>query len=108
MAERELRGEPRAAGHRRGTRRDFGGDRKTNAAGLGCRDARFQHLGNIFGIVDRLQPAPRHRLGFVPHHAVTRLAQQVADQAVLVPAVGGTRRCGRDIGGMMDDGDHAA
>ena len=68
----------------------------------------FQHFRDVVGIVNRLQPAPRHRFGFVPRHTVTRLAQQVADQPVLVPAVGGARRCGRDIGGMMDDGDHAA
>ena len=108
MLQRQHRGEPGAAGHDLRAGGDLRGDRKADPALLVRRHPRFQHLGHIIGIMHRLEPAARHRLGRMPGEDVALLQQKIADQAVLVPLILATRRGGCDVMRVMDDGYHTA
>lgn len=87
---------------------DLLGHRKADPPRLLRRYPRFQYFGDIIGVMYRLQPGRRDQFGFGPDDILAPCPQEIADRAILAPAIGGAGGCLGDIGGVMDDMDHDA
>ena len=105
VLQRQPRRQIRPARHHLRPSCDLLVDRKADPPLLHPRHRRGQHLTDIFRFVAPLDPRARHRLGLAPVQRRPALAQQVADQPVLVPLIRRPRWRGRDIVRVVDDDD---
>ena len=103
MGKRQPRRQPGAARREEGAAADMGIDCETNTAGLVRRHPTLRDLGDISGIVDRLDPVARHRLGFVDLMRHLAFGQRRHHQPIFVES-----GCRRTIIWVMYDLKHLA
>ncbi len=103
---RQPRRRPGAAGRQGGAEHDPLGHRKADPPFLGLRDGEGQHFFHIGGIMHRLYPGARHRIGRVERHGGRNFAQRLHHQPIFVETKAAAGCCGRDIGRMVNDVQH--
>ena len=106
VAERELRGEPGAAGRVPSPGRQPLGHLEADPTHFLLRDAKFEDFGDIVAVVNRLDPFARHRLGLVKRHFAAILLQRDEQQPIFVPRKLPAHRPGRHVERVMDEVEH--